>query len=291
MNQKVSSLSLTTVFRNGVYIMTCFAATRSRTLSGERLQFVKTVIRGLATIAAFAISDVPHAVSAYELEVHFQVTMWIAELSGFTRPDALEIAKYDQATDDDPATQPYPGPPASDISGHQRRRQYHFVVSARRFDELRQEAFDFDCSSRLNSSAYRRIGYYLHAIEDSYSHRTYGPMWGQGLDGFAPDKPWHVPANFRAMIVHKLVILLDLRGRCAPTSFTDFSRNYARIQGELDRWVQAEQTAGVRGDLDSPLRWEALMSRLYGSERPVYEGAVQEYIGWRDAQKRGGWRK
>src|SRR5437867_11935506 len=64
----------------------------------------------------------------YEHDVHLSLTMWLTEVAGFSTQEAYEIAKYDQATDDDPATQPLPTVLTG--RGTDRREKYHAFGSS-----------------------------------------------------------------------------------------------------------------------------------------------------------------
>ena len=98
---------------------------------------------------------------AYDKPVHLSFTMMLAERAGFAREDAFELAKYDQATDDDPATQPY-------TRDTQQRRDYHFAQDRER--EARRRAA-FACNRQSwDVASYRAAGQYLHMIEDGFSH-------------------------------------------------------------------------------------------------------------------------
>ena len=97
------------------------------------------------------------SVSAYEFPVHFTFTMWLAETAGFPEREAWEIAKFDQGTDEDPATEPsiYSIDPAS----VKRREDYHFPT-ARRLSQL--QGLAQGCQrGRATPADFKRIGQYL----------------------------------------------------------------------------------------------------------------------------------
>jgi len=124
-------------------------------------------------------------VLAYEKDVHYDLTRYLALWAGFSEGEAEEIARANQDLDDNPATSPLPGPdfcpkrlplamlpsPAvlnvicKDDPEFQRmitaQRAYHFV-NGKRLEELRSSAF---ASRNL-----RILGHYLHALQDVFSH-------------------------------------------------------------------------------------------------------------------------
>jgi len=107
----------------------------------------------------------PHAVIAYDRNVHKELTRFLAQSAGLTVTAAVDIANEDQRVDDDLSTGPYLNPNS--------RRLYHFVDS-NRLAELRSAVFD--------SCALVDAGFYFHALEDSYSHAGLGWLLGQGFD-------------------------------------------------------------------------------------------------------------
>ena len=228
----------------------------------------------------------PFMAAGYEQDVHLTVTYWLAEMAGFSAVDSLEIAKYDQATDDDPETQPLTSASFYSPLGIERRQLYHFVNSER-IRTLRDNAYE--CTpDRITNKQYRNIGLFLHAFEDLYSHRGYDYEYGHLLAGHGPDKPWNNPSVTQAMVTAKFNALKDLRERCAPHA--DEARpNFVEVERRLEQWAQEEQLAGVRGDNLSPSRWSALMSMLYGE---AYTARVSGgYQKWLKNQKSGGWKK
>jgi len=150
--------------------------------------------------------------AAYEFDVHFTITIWLAEMVGFASDDAYEIAKYDQATDDDPATGPLTGG-YLDRASVKRRRLYHFP-NADRMAELRRAAERCPRGGRLSARDFKAVGWYLHAFEDVYAHKSHGPWLGHLVTWHTQDRPWTKPGDFLAMFEAKYQALLALRQRC-----------------------------------------------------------------------------
>jgi hypothetical protein len=213
--------------------------------------------------------------------------MWLATIAGFSLQDAFELAKYDQATDDDPMTLPDPG--LSDM-GLDRRALWHFVDGVR-LSGLKAAAFS--CSrGALTVGQYKRIGQYLHALEDVHSHRRHDPTYGQLWTGRGPDLPWDDPGAFRQMGLDKFVELSSLLDACSARA-ADGSRSgeiIRRFAFEVDAWAREEYRAGTRGDQHSPARWERLMAHLYGDSIYALRDAERTYDTWVQRQRKEGWK-
>jgi hypothetical protein len=140
--------------------------------------------------------------AAYEFDVHFTITIWLAEMVGFASDDAYEIAKYDQATDDDPATGPLTGG-YLDRASVKRRRLYHFP-NADRMAELRRAAERCPRGGRLSARDFKAVGWYLHAFEDVYAHKSHGPWLGHLVTwahaGSTVDETRRLPCNVRGEV-------------------------------------------------------------------------------------------
>jgi len=230
-----------------------------------------------AAIAAAALAVAP-ASFAYETPVHFTVTLWLAEATGFSEADAFEIAKYDQATDDDPETQPLPDWTST---GTKRREAFHFVDS-KRLAQLQSDARGCDP---------KKIGQYLHALEDEFSHRNYGPKLGHALSGTTPDKPWTYPGQFFAMVERKFDALKTLRSKCGSSrsAQTTAPRNFSSSLDAIKAWVNEEHDAGAIPP-GSPGRWNALLPKIYLDRYDAYKVQMSEYAKWVDGRKRNGWK-
>jgi hypothetical protein len=222
---------------------------------------------------------------AYEFAVHFSLTMWLAETVGFSEAEAFEIAKYDQATDDNPLTHPFSD--LHDSQGVRKRADYHFVGRIR-LGELKRGA---RCAKRgaMTALELERIGHYLHALEDSYSHKENGKRLGHLFSWHTPDKPWAKPGDFVAMVQGKFQALLLLGASCArrPRKPEQARAIFEESAPVLRQWIVDEFEAGV-DDPESPGRFEALARRLYRDRYGVYvEASSARYAAWRGKQ---GWR-
>lgn len=247
------------------------------------IQWVFTIRRAtLSSALVLVLSLVAvRPVKSYELPVHFTFTMYLAELAGFTEAEAFEIARYDQAIDDNPATSPMP-----QISsfGVERRSAYHFINNTRG-NALRADAFA--CVGAVGWL--RRTGIYLHAQEDLFSHRTFGATAGHLTAGHSPDKPWYEPGAFVEMTNAKFQALSSLKAACrrrAPLTNVRFSD----VTSVIEAWAQQEYAVGTVGDDHGPERWEALTRRLYGSRLSAYTVySTKTYQEWEALQERNSW--
>lgn len=249
-----------------------------------RPALVRVVIRA---VLIGTILQVPAVTSAYETDIHFTFTMFLAELAGFSQTEAFEIAKYDQGVDDDPATQPM-----QDISstGTQRRAAYHFVNQAR-VTELRARAAECAVSGQPPRS--HRMGTFFHALEDLYSHRSFGPALGHLTAGHAADKPWYNPGGMVQMAEGKFNELLSLRLCVAMTGARRIQaeKRFAPAKALLEGWAQREYNLGTVSDDQGPERWAEFQKRLYAERFGVYTGYWAQYRDWKLAQDRNSWRE
>lgn len=223
---------------------------------------------------------------AYEEPVHLWLTAWLSDVAGFSSTEALEIAMYDQATDDDPKTNPLGVGP----DGVRRRADFHFV-SGSRLHELERKARS--CyPGQMTPPQLQAIGQYLHALEDVYSHRSYGPRLGHAVTLHTPDKPWSNPAGFVEMVLAKFDAILALRSKCSigSRSLREGQAEFARVRPLLDAWKDREYDAGV-DDPESPSRFDTLTRQLYGAKYDLYVTTYHSrYDEWRQRRAREGWR-
>lgn len=126
------------------------------------------------------------AAKAYEVDVHYQLTKFLARWADFSENEAEQIAAADQELDAKPQFNPLPNPnfcpelrnvagagaalaaiPAGckDDPEFQRmvtaQRAYHFVDS-NRLQALRDSAF--------GGKNLKILGHYLHALQDTFAH-------------------------------------------------------------------------------------------------------------------------
>jgi RHS repeat-associated protein len=110
----------------------------------------------------------------YEIDVHYHLTRVLALAAGFRAEAAIAIANADQLTDTNPVTEPF-----RDFDA---RKNFHFTTPDRR-REMWQSALD--------NRSLGMLGVFLHAQQDSFSHRDFGPGQGHLLFGHAPDKTYN----------------------------------------------------------------------------------------------------
>jgi hypothetical protein len=137
---------------------------------------------------------------AYDKDIHYYLTYYIAQRVGFTDEQAYQLAASDQYVDEHPDTLPTGWPTQA---GAEQRRLYHFPKwdSTYSPDTLRNSFFGrFDVLSALNDSAssdpvvrsrsWFRMGLSLHVFQDTYAHEGYGYSIGHAAAGHDPDRPY-----------------------------------------------------------------------------------------------------
>jgi len=188
----------------------------------------------------------------YEIDVHQFLTQYLAEKAGLrdrAETIGLETQRLDAPGDTRDAM---PGgiPNLHNFEG------YHFV-SEERLSELSSLA---NISSTGNGPLARRMGEYLHALEDTYAHSTgvgdrnweyhgnvtafgftivgNGGGTGHGHLGHEPDHTWRdVPKamNMAAEVYLRLVYFsLDLSGPNAPPAIPDWTS----IKGDIQAFME-----------------------------------------------------
>jgi len=104
----------------------------------------------------------------------------LAVAAGFTIAQANKIAANTQASDDDPNKSPAQlkdlipwGNPV------EKRRLWHFTTYERRVEMWQTFGASASDSTNSEDDDFMRLGEYLHALQDSYSHAGWGPRTGQ----------------------------------------------------------------------------------------------------------------
>jgi RHS repeat-associated protein len=126
----------------------------------------------------------------YEEDVHYHLSQALAEAAGFTQGQAAMIATGNQMTDETPGMSPF--------SSREARRKYHFTTVQQRSDLWNDFANVAMDRVAPNEMTLDRLGVFMHAQQDSYSHEGFGPNLGQGWPpwtGTAPDKTYNDPAK------------------------------------------------------------------------------------------------
>jgi hypothetical protein len=204
-----------------------------------------------------------NAVEAYEEDVHFFVTMFLAESAGFPLGDAGALARFDQATDDDPSTSPF--------AGIRQRAAYHFVSISRLMDL--EEAARTSCDLR-------QMGQFLHALEDSYSHKDYEPVLGHAASGHAPDKAYKNPERALVMANKKYFVLAQLLDACHPKAMA--VRRWSDIAAKLLTFLKTVPTQAQKD------KWNEDPSRLkllLDGDVSRYQQTWREYQAWKQQQR------
>jgi hypothetical protein len=240
-------------------------------------------------VAALTVASLSSSARAYEIDSHLSITFWLAEMGGVPVTPAYELAMHDQGVDDNPNTEPIWD---WNSAGVQRREQYHFVNKVR-LEELRTNALK--CSGgKITVENFRRVGEYLHALEDAYAHRSFGPKLGHALSGHTPDKPWSNPAAYVDMVEKKFEVIQLIRDTCikdSKRSSGDIKQSYGVAMGLLKRWKEDEYTRGV-GDPGDESRWNTVLRELFQPSYDVYvTQRAQKHKEWVGMQKGKGWWK
>ncbi len=167
----------------------------------------------------------------YNDDVHLNLTYCLALHAGFTTVQAGRIAARDILIDYDPETAPMPP------LNVQARRDWHFTTPERRL-----EAWNIALEGSLED-----LGNYLHALQDSYSHETYGPIAGHWPDP-RPDLTHTNPERANRMARdtndHLRTWIETRTGQQQPDRF-------AQIRDEVDRFNRARTGAAKARYLSS----------------------------------------
>lgn len=242
---------------------------------------------------------------AYERDVHYDLTKYLAQWAGFSDSEAKQIATADQELDAKPEFNPLPNqitclkplelagvvaalltiPKAcKDDPEFQRmltaQRAYHFV-DGKRLQELRDSAF--------RGKNLKVLGHYLHALQDTFAHSLMDYADLPPLDkvvaslGRLPDEQviGHLLYGHSVDKTYERPDLAEQMARYAYTELTEF-------QGSANRWndVEAAVARFVREkDLQKQVRYlsapsppapphaESHPSGLPSkSQEPLYEG-------------------
>lgn len=151
----------------------------------------------------------------YEEDVHYELTVVLAHAAGFSEVESNFIALADQTTDDHPSFSPMPP------GNFQARYMYHFTDGEQRKSDFERAANSIQNSTnpveaRVNALAL--LGIYLHAKQDSYSHRGFGFVFGHLFAGHAPDKTYNDPKKANEMAEDTYNRLMDAAKRFGPTA-------------------------------------------------------------------------
>ncbi len=139
---------------------------------------------------------------AYDTDIHFYLTYYLARMSGFNADEALLVAQTAEYTDWNENTEPVYVRPST-------RRMYHFpkwypvnwVMDAvdighqakrnnffGRFNMLRAIADAGSADKTIRANSLYRLGMEMHVLADTWAHEGYGMAIGHMLDGHDPDR-------------------------------------------------------------------------------------------------------
>jgi hypothetical protein len=248
-------------------IQTAYQALKAAVvLIGVQIPFIAILSVGPVILILPGLSE------AYEEDVHFFLTLFLADVAGFPFAEATALARYDQATDDDPATTPLPT--RSDPLAISHRALYHFVNAAR-FVAVEEAA--------LQACDVKPIGQYLHVVEDFYAHRNYEPVLGHLLSGHAPDKPYLDPETATTMAGQKFSVLVRLAEACRST--TAPRARWKEISVRVKAFLSArppDPRTGANWNTDR----DRLKMLIRSEGLSSYEQAWEDYNKWKRQQ---GW--
>jgi hypothetical protein len=169
--------------------------------------------------------------------------------------------------------------------GVSKRELFHFVTD-RRSTELRIAAGD--CRNGFN---FQRIGQYLHAFQDSFSHRGFGATYGHIDLGHIPDFPWTQAGEFLRMVRLTLQSLVAIRSACPSGSMTARTGEATSAIDKIQAWAdERERRGSVTSAPDDPERWRVLMGSVYGSHSEYTGGAWAAYSRWKSERDLLRWR-
>jgi hypothetical protein len=230
--------------------------------------------------------------AAFDSDVHFSLTLALAVAAGFTEDEAFELAKYDQATDDDPKTSPLPGL-ARGLARQQRIDYHAFGPNGITMIAIRRAEVRCIHPVAVTQRDYRTMGHYLHALEDQFAHRCCGPTIGQGTLWDMPDRPYYAPSEFVTMVRRKFEALGSLRRQCWASGQSSKGKDvpeYPVMLDLLEKWRDAAYDYAAEGP-DNPERWDNLQRAMYGPKHSAYvDQATRRYLEWKRGQDATGWR-
>ena len=199
-----------------------------------------------------------HSAHAYERDVHYDLTKYLARWAAFSETEADQVAVADQELDAKPEFNPLPNlplfcPQLSQLAvaaptpaviqaackndpEFQRmltaQRAFHFVDGAR-LQALRDSAF--------RGKNLKTLGHYLHALQDTFAHSLMDYQELPPIDklvanlGFLPDEKiiGHLMYGHSVDKTYERPDLAEFMARYVYTELTHF-------QGSTNRWTEVE---------------------------------------------------
>lgn len=218
-----------------------------------------------------------HSIHAYERDVHYDLTKYLALWAGFTPSEAEQVARANQELDEKAEFNPLPNPnfcpklsqlavaaptPAvilatcKDDPEFQRmltaQRAYHFADGTR-LHELRESAF--------RGTNLKILGHYLHTLQDTFSHSIMDYSNLPPLDkliaglGFRPDEQviGHLLYGHSVDKTHERPDLAELMARYAYMElrrFRDATDQWSKIRPSVAKFVREQDLEKKLAHLD-----------------------------------------
>lgn len=201
----------------------------------------------------------------YEEDVHFILTVFLAKQAGISEQIAYELAKCNQATDDDPETEPYFGGGIFSF-GFTARAMFHFA-DVFRLNQMLKDAEKCDP---------KQSGRYLHTAADHYSHAGYSSIFGHLTGGHRPDIPRNAP-DIAAKMARELFI--DLHSFATDNCPTWRFRN-VDFDGHTLKHLKETRLIPFFTHLDDGITESKSISLTEG-EWQKYETLWDSYVTWR----------
>jgi RHS repeat-associated protein len=307
---------------------------RTRTLWPDLARFAQEDAAGshgdLSPYEAFLGSpaNLADPLGLYEEDVHHYLTRFLAWKAGFAMPaaggsDPVEspiadkIGEQTGLVDYDERDAMFDTPQLGkgSLANLENDLEYHFVSQAH-LAEMQKEAHYRIKLNQLgdDDSRFRRVGEYLHALEDTYSHQKgkdhrevppgYGPRLGHSYDAKYPDHTWERPglANEMAMETYKqLKSLCNDYQKSQTHQRCKLGVTFASVFKSVNRFNAMKPLPSeiLPFDLPGPLAHVnmkvfnvngAFITRKIQALDPTYVLSVRETAGRRSQEiKNGGW--
>lgn len=206
----------------------------------------------------------PAPAHAYDHEVHYAWTYYLALHAGYTKRQAFQVGSAAYSVDEDAETNPLENSGLGDgILGAERLptvnqkvtriwRDFHCFertgVSAQEAKEARQtrEGDLWDLARKQ-----RNPGILLHYLQDSYSHHGYDDTRGHFAAGHTPDFLSHNRLASVNMTLRTLTVLQDFRLGVLKLPKPARPVDFARVLQVLDRLIAAHPASFLgRPDLN-----------------------------------------
>jgi len=232
---------------------------------------VRKIICGLFLLGALPVCQ--RAV-AYDTDGHFYAIYLIARDSGFTAPEATQLATLGEYVDWDSRTEP------TKVDGYNQRRLFHFNCSSDMPAKMTRQNSPYakhNINEALKNNDIVWLGIALHTYLDSYGHEGFGPLVGH-LDCIPwihwPDEPFANPAKFQKMtdVVYSILKQYRTNNNLAiPRRQLTSNDYYAYATFTPDYWWVYQVPGYVENNLQPRIdRWVENTGITFTNEHPVY---------------------